>query len=111
MTSEEISLQKNIDILELMILKITRYFDKILYISDLIYDLESYMNQLTTIDHQWKKNFRTIWLDVEVAYSLSLDQGLEKLTDEGSVIVEDSLHVLKKMAQDKLNDLKNRLMS
>jgi hypothetical protein len=105
MTTQENGIQKDISILELMILKITRYFDKTLYISDLIYDLEGYLNQLITIDKQWKKDFRTIWLDVEVAYSLALDQGLENLTDEGNFIAENSLHALKKMAQDKINDL------
>ena len=105
MTTQENSIQKDISILELMIVKITKYFDKSLYIGDLIYDLESYLNQLMTIDKQWEKDFRTIWLDIEVAYSLALDQGLEKFTDEGNVIAENSLHTLKKMAQEKINNL------
>jgi hypothetical protein len=59
-----------------------------------------------TVNKQWKKDFRTIWLDVEVAYSLALDQGLESLTNSGYIITENSLNNLKKMAQDKINDLK-----
>lgn len=55
MTSQENSIQKDISILELMILKITKYFNKSIYISDLIYDLESYLNQLTVVDKEWKK--------------------------------------------------------
>jgi hypothetical protein len=106
MTAQENSTPKDINILELMDLKITRYFNKSLYISDLICDLESCLNQLMTVDKQWEKDFRTIWLDIEVAYSLALDQGLEELTDEGNVITENSLHTLKKMVQDKINDLK-----
>ncbi len=106
MTTQETSIQKDISTLELIDLKITRYFDKALYISDLIYDLEGCLNQLTTIDKQWKKDFRTIWLDIEVAYSLALDQGLEKFTDKENIIAENSLHALKKMTQDKINDLK-----
>lgn len=104
--SEEVSMQKDIYILELVDSKITRYFNKSVYISDLIYDLESYLNQLTTVDDQWKKDFRTIWLDIEVAYSLALNQGLENLTEEGTVLAENSLHNLKKMARDKINDLR-----
>jgi hypothetical protein len=100
------SAQKDINILELMDLKITRYFNKSLYISDLIYDLESCLNQLMTVDKQWKKDFRSIWLDIEVAYSLALDQGLENLTNEGSITTENSLHILKKMIQDRINYLK-----
>ena len=75
-------------------------------VSDLIYDLESCLNQLTTVDNQWKKDFRTVWLDIEAAYSLALDQGLENLTEEGTVLTENSLHILKKITQDKINDLK-----
>ncbi len=106
MTNQENNVQKDLNILELIDLKITRYFNKSLYISDLIYDLESYLNQLTTVDNQWKKDFRTIWLDIEIAYSLALDQGLENLTEEGTVLTENSLHTLKKITQDKINDLK-----
>lgn len=106
MTNQENSIQKDLNILELIDLKITRYFNKTVYISDLIYDLESYLNQLTIVDNQWKKDFRTIWLDIEVAYSLALDQGLENLTEEGTVLTENSLHTLKKITQDKINDLK-----
>ncbi len=105
MTNQKENIQKDIIALELFDLKITRYFNKNLYIIDLIYDLESYLNQLTTVDNQWKKDFRTIWLDIEVAYSLALDQGLKNLTEEGAILTENSLHNLKKMAQDKLNDL------
>lgn len=106
MTNQEDSMQKDINILELIDLKIARYLNKSVYISDLIYDLESYLNQLTTIDAQWKKDFRTIWLDIEVAYSLALDQGLENLTQEGAVLTESSLLNLKTMTQNKIIDLK-----
>ena len=106
MTNQKNSIQKDIDILELIDLKIARYLNESLCISDLIYDLESYLNQLITVDKQWKKNFRTIWLDIEVAYSLALDQGLENLTDEGTLLTEHSLYALKKMTQDKIKDLR-----
>ncbi|MBM3192207.1 MAG: hypothetical protein FJZ63_06130 [Chlamydiae bacterium] len=92
MTSQEDSTQKDINILELIDSKIARYFNRSVYISDLIYDLEGYLNQLTTVDDQWKTDFRTIWLDIEVAYSLALDQGLENLTEEGNVLTENSLN-------------------
>ena len=97
---------RDINILELIDLKIKIHFNKSVHISDLIYDLESYSNRLTTVDNQWKKDFRTIWLDIEVAYSLALDQGLENLTEEGTILTENSLHTLKKITQDKINDLK-----
>lgn len=106
MTNQEDSIQKDMNILELIDLKITRYFNNSVYISDLIYDLESYLNQLTTVDDQWKKDFRTIWLDIEVAYSLALDQELENLTEEGTFLTGNSLHNLKKMTQDKIKDLR-----
>jgi|GEM_PF-6277074 len=109
MILQENDIQKNLIVLDLMVLKIRRYFDKTLFISDLIYDLESFLNQLTIVDKKWKKNFRTLWLDIEVAYSLALDQGLEELTDEGNVIVESSLYALKKMVEDKINELKENL--
>lgn len=101
----------DISILELIALKIKKYFNKSLYMSDLIYDLESFLNQLTTIDKKWKNDFRTIWLDIEVAYSLSLDQGLEKLTDEGNAIADSSLYTLKKMVEDKIYELRRALLS
>lgn len=109
MTLQENSIQKDIYILEVVVLKITKYFDKSLYISDLIYDLESHLNQLTLVDLQWKKNFRTTWLDIEVAYSLALDQGLDKPANDGEKIVVISLNILKKMAQDKIENLKTEL--
>lgn len=43
-------IQKDISLLELILLKIERYFDNKLPISSLIYDLENYLNQITTID-------------------------------------------------------------
>ncbi len=109
MTLDENSIQKDINILELVVFKITKYFYKSLYINDLIYDLENYLNQLTVVDQQWKKNFRTTWLDIEVAYSLALDQGLDKPINDGETIVVNSLNVLKKMAQDKIENLKTEL--
>ena len=109
MTLQENSIKKDINILELVVLKITKYFDKSLYINDLIYDLESYLNQLTVVDIQWKKNFRTTWLDIEVAYSLALDQGLDKPVNDEEKVVINSLNILKKMAQDKLENLKTEL--
>lgn len=109
MTLQKNSIQKDISILELVVLKITKYFDKSLYISDLIYNLESYLNQLTVVDRQWKKNFRTTWLNIEVAYSLALDQGLDKPVNDGEMIVVNSLNILKNMAQDKIGNLKTEL--
>ncbi len=108
MLNQEDSIQKDINILELTDLKIARYLNKVVHIGDLIYDLESYLNQLTTVDGPWKKDFRTIWLDIEVAYSLALDKGFENLTEEGAVLTENSLTNLKTMVQNKLIDLKSR---
>ncbi len=105
MTIQENNIQKDICILELMILKIARYFDGILDVSDLIYDLEGYLNQLTTVDKEWKRDFRTIWMDIEVIYSLALDQGLECLTVDGAIEVEILLCDLKGMAESKMNEL------
>lgn len=109
LTLQENSIQKDISILELITLKITKYFNKSIYISDLIYDLESYLNQLTVVDKEWKKNFRTTWLDIEVSYSLALDQGLDKPINDGEAIVVNSLNILNKMAKDKIEKLKNEL--
>ncbi len=53
-----------------------------------------------------EKNFRTIWLDIEVAYSLALDKGFENLTREGAVLAESSLFNLKTMTKNKIIDLK-----
>lgn len=99
-------IQKDISLLELILLKIERYFDNKLPISSLIYDLENYLNQLITIDRSWEKKFRLIWLDIEIAYSLALDSGLEEPTGEEKIIAENSILSLKKMAQDKLTNLK-----
>src|SRR5690349_7543674 len=106
MTIQENSIRKDINILELIVLKITKYLNKSLNINDLIYDLESYLNQLVVVDKQWKKNFRTAWLDIEVAYSLALDQGLDNPINKGKEIVVNSLNVLMKMVQDKIKNLK-----
>jgi len=109
MTLQENSLQKDISILELMTLKITKYFSKSIYISDLIYDLESCLNQLTVVDKEWKKFFRTTWLDIEVAYSLALEQGSDEPINDGDTIVVNSLNILNKMAKEKIENLKNEL--
>lgn len=106
MTLQENGIQKDINILELVVLKIKKYSDKFLCISDLIYDLESYLNQLTVVDQQWKKNCRTTWLDIEVAYSLALDHGLDKPVNDGERIIVNSLNILKKMAEDEIENLK-----
>jgi len=109
MIFQEKKIKKEINLLELIILQIKKYFDKKLYIGDLIQDLESLLNQLTIVEEEWKKDFRTLWLDIEVAYSLALDQELENLTDEGNIITESSLYLLKKMVEDKINELKTVL--
>jgi hypothetical protein len=57
MSTSEHNIQKDISVLELIISKIKKYHDDSLYISDLIYDLESYLNQLTMVDEQSKTNF------------------------------------------------------
>lgn len=110
MTSHE-DIQKDIDILKLMIIKIAKYFNKTIYISDLIYDLESYLNQLMVVDEEWKVDFRTTWLDIEVAYALALHQGLDEPADDGSAIVVHSLKILNKMVKDKIENLKIALKS
>ncbi|VHO01008.1 hypothetical protein [Candidatus Rhabdochlamydia sp. T3358] len=109
MIFQEKKIKKEINLLELISLQIKKYFDKKLYIGDLIQDLEGLLNQLTIVEEEWKKDFRTLWLDIEVAYSLALDQELENLTDEGNIITESSLYLLKKMVEDKINELKTVL--
>lgn len=109
MTFQENIIQQDINILEMMIIKIIKYFNKSIYISALISELENYLNQLKVVDKQWKKNFRTTWLDIEVAYSLALDQGLDNPVNNGEKIVVNSLNILKKMIQDKIENLKDKL--
>lgn len=106
MTPQENEIKKDIRILELMILKINKYFNKSVHISDLIYDLESLLNHLLEVDKKWKIDFRTLWLDIEVAYSLALDRGSETFDDKGKEITEQSLLDLKKMIDDKINELR-----
>lgn len=102
-------MQKDMIVLDLIVSKINKYHNKSIYISDLIYDLESYLNQLTVVGREWKKNFRTVWLDIEIAYSLALDQGLDKPVNEGDVIVVNALTILKKMAHEEMETLKTNL--
>jgi hypothetical protein len=100
------NIQHDIDLLELTDLKIEKYFNDCLPLHDLIYDLESYLNQITVIDKEWRKNFRTIWLDIEVAYSLGLDSDSCRLTSDGNKLIFSSLKTLKKMTINKIKDLK-----
>ena len=98
-------IQKDLDVLNMMVFFINRYFNKSIHISDLIYDLESYLNQLILVDTEWKKNFRTIWLDIEISYALALDQKLNQFDKEKENIVTDALHILKQMAQNKMEEI------
>ena len=106
MTREENSVQKDQSILETMILKIDRYFSNNLHVSSLISSLENLLNQLSTVDEVWKRNFRALWLDIEIAYSVALDLDLEKLTEEGIIITSNSLYELKKIIEEKIDFLK-----
>lgn len=101
--------QKNIDILELIILRITKYFNKSMYIGDLISHLVDFLNQLNMVDIQWKKKFWTFWADLEIEYALALDQGLEDISYGGNIIIDRALQVLKKMTEEKLVDMKTYL--
>jgi hypothetical protein len=101
------TIQKDIAILEIVLIKINKYLNHSLCVSSLISSLENLLNQLTTIDMSWKKDFWVLWLDIEIVYSLALDQGLESLSKEGNTITENSLHDLKKMTEEKLNELKS----
>lgn len=109
MTPQENNIIKDIYILELIIIKIKKYLDNSVFISDLIYDLETYLDQLSVVDPHWRKDFRTTWLDIEIAYSLALDQGLEKPVNDGNTIILNSLNILKKMAHDQIKILKAEL--
>ena len=88
---------KDIKMLKFMELKIDSYLNKPVDISDLIYGFKAYFDELTTVNEQWKEDFIGLWLDIEIAYSLALDQGLDDLTEEENVLTQQSLHVLKKM--------------
>jgi|JI9StandDraft_1071089.scaffolds.fasta_scaffold15072_3 hypothetical protein len=98
-------LKKDIDILDLINLRIISYLNNSLFIGKLIDDLENYLKQLTTINSDWKIDFRTIWLDIETAYALTLDEDLEELTDSRYALVKEAVETLRKMAEDKLKEL------
>ncbi|MBS0584961.1 MAG: hypothetical protein JSR76_01505 [Verrucomicrobia bacterium] len=102
----ENTLQKDIDILDLINSRIGSYLENALFIGKLINDLENYLKQLTTINSDWKIDFRTIWLDIETAYALTLDEELEELTDSRYALVKEAVETLRKMTENKLKELK-----
>jgi hypothetical protein len=55
MTRIEKEIVSVVSVLGLVVLKINKYLDGRLNISDLIYDLESCLNQLALADEKWKK--------------------------------------------------------
>lgn len=83
--------KKDIDILHVMLSKIDGWYNGKVYISDLVYDLESLLNQLQTVDEEWKTDFRTSWLNIEVAFALALDEERDHLDMSGDKVVEESL--------------------
>ncbi len=105
------NLYRDISFLEFMDICVEKYLKKEIYISTLIDGLESLLNRLTVVDEDWKADFRTIWLDIEIVYALFLDRNdktLEKnleLSDEDQLNILKSLCDLKKMAKDKLSEM------
>lgn len=87
--------------------KIDQYLNHTLAVNDLINNLERLLNQLTSIDPLWKKQFRINWLDIEVAYSIAIDQGLNQFDPESEKIVLESLNILRKMITTKLENIQN----
>jgi len=105
------TVQRDLDILEVIIIKINKYFNNFLHINTVINDLDSLLTQLTTIDEKWKLEFRTLWSNMEIAYALTLDQGLETFDNQRKKITEKSLFDLKKMTEVKIKELKEQLSS
>ena len=67
-----------------------------LKLNSAIYDLDSFLNKLTTVDEIWKIDFRSLRLDIEVEYSLALDQRLEDITDEEKIVIKKYCLIWKK---------------
>lgn len=99
--------QKDVNLLISMKKIIHSYFEGSFAIIDLINDLESMLNQLTSVSSAWKKKFRLNWLDIEIAYSLALDQGLDQFNPKEEEIVFNSLQILREMITEKLKSIDN----
>ena len=106
MKLEEEMILRDIRILEMMIIIIKRYYDDSIHIHHLIGDLEGLLNLLEVVDKDWKRSFRTTWLDIEICFAAALDKDLDHLTKTGEKIVEESLQELKKMTLEKLEEFK-----
>lgn len=84
--------------------RINQYLNHNLSIEDLIKDLEILLNQLSDANRVWKKKFRSNWLEIEIAYSLALDEGRSHFDEEEERIVNESLDPLKEMVEQRLRN-------
>lgn len=100
--------QKDIKTLENILFLIDHYINGKLYIGDLVCNLESLLDLVLTAEEKWKSECIALWLDIEVAYALSLDQEAEGLTPEGREIIEVNLNKIKKLVLDKLQEIKRK---
>lgn len=100
---------KDLDVLEAILSKINKYNQSRIYISELIDDLENLLNQVITIDSDWKKEFRTSWQGIEVVYALSQNHEFENLDPEDLKIVKKSVAGLESITNHKIIQLRNDL--
>ena len=104
MTINSSNLQKDCNLLEAILARIENYRNKKIDIATLINSLDDFLNQLTTIDEEWKNEFRSLWLDIEVVHAVSLDTDdlVKPFTDNDYDIIAAALHNLQKITQEKL---------
>ena len=61
----------------------------------LIQDLSSLLDALNDIDEEWKTDFRTIWLELEIVYAVMLDEEKNELNKELKSVVNGAVLQLK----------------
>lgn len=100
------TIQKDIDLLVLILQEINNQFKEKIIIHDLINKLEGYLRELSFIETTWINDALLLWSELEIVYASDLAEGLKSPHAEGKKIIKNSLECLKKMTESKLHNLR-----
>jgi len=87
--------------------KINEYKNGKSYLSWLINDVESLINILEDPNEDWKADLRTSWFDLEQVYAYALYKEKKQLDEKDVKIINDALHKLETLIEDKLKTIKS----
>jgi len=98
----------NLRQLNLMIDRINRYKKELIGLWGLIKDLEGLLNALENYDENWKDEFQSNWIELDVIYAVALDEGI---SFEDSSVKNDAFQTVDILKEMILSEIKGMILT